>query len=102
MHFRFSRRGFSNGTVVGDNTKIEAGLEKIFGAITINGSWDVAAACPEWFGALPDGVHDCTESIQDTINNFDIVKLNNGIYFIGNTIQVRSNITLFGEKVKLS
>ena len=96
----FQGGGFSNGTVVGDNTKIEAGLEKIFGAITINGSWDVAAACPEWFGALPDGVHDCTESIQDTINNFDIVKLNNGIYFIGNTIQVRSNITLFGEKGK--
>lgn len=62
----------------------------------VAGMW---GSLSEWFGALPDGVHDCTESIQDTINNFDI-KLNNGIYFIGNTIQVRSNITLFGEKGK--
>lgn len=97
---QFDGGSLSNGTIVGNNTKIKTELEKIFNNITIDGNWNVVEAHPEWFGALPDGIYDCTDAIQKTINSFDVTKLNNGVYFINSTIQLRSNVVIFGEKGK--
>lgn len=97
---QFDGGSLSNGTIVGNNTKIKTELEKIFNNITIDGDWNVVEAHPEWFGALPDGIYDCTDAIQKTINSFDVTKLNNGVYFINSTIQLRSNVVIFGEKGK--
>lgn len=83
---QFDGGSLSNGTIVGNNTKIKTELEKIFNNITIDGNWNVVEAHPEWFGALPDGIYDCTDAIQKTINSFDVTKLNNGVYFINSTI----------------
>lgn len=52
---QFDGGSLSNGTIVGNNTKIKTELEKIFNNITIDGNWNVVEAHPEWFGALPDG-----------------------------------------------
>lgn len=97
---QFDGGSLSNGTIVGNNTKIKTELEKIFNNITIDGNWNVVEAHPEWFGALPDGIYDCTDAIQKTINSFDVTKLNNGVYFINGTIQLRSHVVIFGEKGK--
>lgn len=97
---QFDGGSLSNGTIVGNNTKIKTELEKIFNNITIDGDWNVVEAHPEWFGALPDGIYDCTDAIQKTINSFDVTKLNNGVYFINSTIQLRSHVVIFGEKGK--
>lgn len=94
---QFDGGSLSNGTIVGNNTKIKTELEKIFNNITIDGNWNVVEAHPEWFGALPDGIYDCTDAIQKTINSFDVTKLNNGVYFINGTIQLRSHVVIFGE-----
>lgn len=51
---QFDGGSLSNGTIVGNNTKIKTELEKIFNNITIDGDWNVVEAHPEWFGALPD------------------------------------------------
>ena len=46
-------------TIIGNNTSIEAGLVEIFNTdVILGGSWNVAEAYPEWFGAKGDGVAD--------------------------------------------
>lgn len=64
---QFDGGSLSNGTIVGNNTKIKTELEKIFNNITIDGNWNVVEAHPEWFGALPDGIYDCTDAIGATV-----------------------------------
>lgn len=51
---QFDGGSLSNGTIVGNNTKIKTELEKIFNNITIDGNWNVVEAHPEWFGAIVD------------------------------------------------
>ena len=74
------------GTLIGNNTDIKAGLVKIFDpAITIEGTWNVPEAYPEWFGAglgnivgYNDGgvaLTDDTVAIQAAVTAFDYVKL---------------------------
>lgn len=74
------------GTLVGQDTKIEAGLEQIFGTgVTVSGTWNVPEAYPEWFGATGKGIvedayehatfYDDTIPIQAAVNAFDYVKL---------------------------
>lgn len=97
---QFDGGSLSNGTIVGNNTKIKTELEKIFNNITIDGNWNVVEAHPEWFGALPDGIYDCTDAIQKTINSFDVTKLNNGVYFINSTIDIYIKVpTKYGKLI---
>lgn len=77
----FEGGSISNGTIIGNNTKINAGLQKIFNLdITINGTWGIVESYPEWFGAKKDGVTVNTSALQTCINSFDVIKLGVGTY----------------------
>ena len=57
----------SDYTITGQNTCIKAELVKIFNTdITLAGTWNVAEAYPEWFGAVGDGKTDDWLPIQST------------------------------------
>lgn len=82
----FDGGSIAGGTLVGNNTSIKAGLVKIFDpAITLEGTWNVAEAYPEWFGAGlgnivgygEEGVAltNDTVAIQAAVDAFNYVKL---------------------------
>lgn len=76
----FQGGSFSNGVIVGNSTKIKAGLNKIFNTnITISGSWNVIEAYPEWFGATI-GSSDSRLAIQLCLNSFNTTKLSSQTY----------------------
>lgn len=84
-----------NGTLVGNNTKIEAGLIQIFSTdITLDGSWDVQYTIPEWFGAKTDG-SDCSDAIAAAIRNIAALSctifFNRGNYGISRPIDLTHN-----------
>nr|DAP56164.1 MAG TPA: rhamnogalacturonase A [Caudoviricetes sp.] len=56
----FQGGSISNGTLVGNNTKIAAGLLRAFGtSVTFSGTWDIDSVHPEWFGLkLNDASYD--------------------------------------------
>ena len=63
----FDGGSLSNGTITGLNTCINAGLVKIFNTdVTLAGTWNVAEAYPEWFGAKGDNTTDDTTVFQKT------------------------------------
>lgn len=86
-------------TITGQNTCIQAGLVKILGTdVTLAGTWNVAEAYPEWFGAKGDGVTDCAEAINKTIDSFrGIIRLITGIYSVSSTIILSNNRLLIGN-----
>lgn len=74
---------FANGTIVGNNTKINAGLQKIFNLdITLNGTWSIVESYPEWFGAEGDGIINDALAIQKCYDYFFNIKLSGKSYFI--------------------
>ncbi len=81
----FQGGSFTNGTIIGNGTKIKAGLEKIFDTnIILSNSWDIEGLHPEWFGAKGDGTSDDLSSIQVCLNIglslFIPMKLSNPYY----------------------
>ncbi len=73
---QFEGGSINNGVVVGRNTGIRAGLEKIFGTdVSIKGSWNIVEAYPEWFGAKGDGMVNDTDPIQKVFDYFETVNL---------------------------
>lgn len=69
----FQGGSFSNGTIVGNNTKIKANNVSIFNNINLeyndNTSWLIDYGYAEWF-----------ENIQTALNNIRVVKLTNKTY----------------------
>lgn len=83
----FQGGSFSNGTIVGNITAIQASLTKIFGLdVELIGTWNVTEACPEWFGAVGDGVNDDSSAIQVCLNSFSVVHFCEKTYCVNTTL----------------
>lgn len=68
----FQGGSFNNGTIVGSNTKIKAGLTKIFDNITINGTWNNDNSYLEWFN-LVNSKYPINEALKLS-NNLRLLK----------------------------
>lgn len=79
----FQGGSISNGTIIGKNTSINAIPVEIFkDNVTIEGTWNVSEAYPEWFGAKGDGETDDVDAIQRTVNSFSTVTMLNKSYAV--------------------
>lgn len=93
----FQGGSFSNGTIVGNNTKIIAGLQKIFNNdIILTGTWNVEESYPEWFGAVGDGVTNDTIALTKCINYFTITSLSARTYITDQIDNIPSFRTIKG------
>lgn len=79
---RFVGGKMRNGGILGKNTIIDAPLMYIFEDITINGSWNISQAYPEWFGAKGNGINDDRIAIQTCLNAFDVTVLSANNYLL--------------------
>lgn len=62
----FQGGSFVNGTIIGNNTKINAGLSNVFKpAITLAGTWNVKEICVDWF--ISNKSSNCSPAIQNSI-----------------------------------
>ena len=94
-------------TLTGNNTGINAGLVKIFNTdVTLAGTWNIAEAYPEWFGAKADNTTDSTLPIQKCVDfasiASSIARLSKGTYLIYDSthwkgIIPRSNTIVVGS-----
>lgn len=91
---------FYNGTIVGDNTSINASFYNVFGSSKLVGTWNVEHVYPEWFGAKGDGISDDTDAFQYIIDNFNTnikIKLLNKTYCISSlSFYNRKDISIIG------
>ena len=84
------------GILTGDNTKIEAGFHKIFDISgSFSGTWKNKEVYSEWFGAISDGVVDCTNAINKSLELKNI-RLIKGNYNITNSIVLNSDCSIIG------
>lgn len=66
-------------TMTGSNTGVNAGIVKIFNAdVKLAGTWTIAEAYPEWFGAVADSETNDLQAIQKCIDFASTTKLQNG------------------------
>lgn len=109
----FQGGSISNGTVTGSNTKIFAGLQTIFNSVIFAGKFNIKEAYSEWFGAIPDGVHDCSSHIQSALyllysslsanptryskKTNPVLAFCNGDYMVGSTVLSVGSVTLRGN-----
>nr|DAR01886.1 MAG TPA: Pectate lyase [Crassvirales sp.] len=93
----FQGGSFSNGTIVGGNTKIITGLQKIFNSnIILTGTWNVEESYPEWFGAVGDGVTNDTVALTKCINYFTVTSLSARTYITDQIDNIPSFRTIRG------
>ena len=97
VDLQIQRGQLKNVTLIGDNTKIIAGFEHILENVTIQGTWDVPVAHPEWFGASGDGVANDTNAFtnaKDLVNEFGVIKCNKNRIYSLTTVNIDKSITL--------
>lgn len=76
---QFDGGSIRNGTLVGQDTEIQAGFAKIFDSnVTLSGSWKNNGHI-RWFGADP-GKRDNTAAIQKCLDCFEVVEIDNATY----------------------
>lgn len=93
----FQGGSFSNGTIVGGNTRIITGLQKIFNSnIILTGTWNVEESYPEWFGAVGDGVTNDTVALTKCINYFTVTSLSARTYITDQIDNIPSFRTIKG------
>ena len=100
---KFNGGSLSNGTLVGDDTCIEADVVKIFNSdIALDGTFAIPEIYPEWFGSNTQdespyinlALEYCTKIYGRT------VKLSGRTYNISNTINLGRACNLIGQEVK--
>ena len=93
----FQGGSFSNGTLVGSNTKIKAEIEKIFGDdIIISGSWNINESYPDWFGVDKTGSTNNSISFSNSILLSNTIKINNGKYLLDG-LDISKPVNIIGE-----
>ena len=76
---QFEGGSIGNGTIIGQDTEIHAGLEKIFDTnVTLAGRWKNNGNI-RWFGANPS-MKDNTAAIQKCFDCFEVVEIDNAVY----------------------
>ena len=90
--------GSINGayTVTGTNTVIEAGLIKIFDVnVTLEGTWYVEAAYPEWFGAISDiTTADCAPAINKALRFSILGRFHKEVKFQGKRYYCKTHVKI--------
>lgn len=79
---KFSGGIIRNGIIIGNNTAIKSSIYHIFSNVSLKGLFSNYYYYPQWFGAIGDGVTDCTQAFQ-SLNKLSIM-VPNGIYLISN------------------
>lgn len=88
----FQGGSFSNGTIVGNGTKIIAGLTKIFDTdITLSGTWDNDKSYLEWFG-LVDNKYPINEAFILS-KNIHLLKKN----YLIKELTIPEGVNIIGE-----
>lgn len=86
---QFEGGSLSNGTIVGNDTCIDAELVKIFDTdVTISGTWNIAEAYPEWFGDKK------TSNINKCVNSFHSMTILTGRYVFDSTIYCPEDVSI--------
>lgn len=109
----FKKGMIQNGILVGKENKIRASKKLIFKNCKFEGEWNVDKAFPEWFGAVNDGIVDCTESIQSMFDFMETTetyrckfsKCHYGrgqFYLISKTIYIRKPVKIEGKDAFVS
>lgn len=94
---KFEGGCFTNGTINGNNTSIDAIPIKIFDSVS--GSWNIEYSYAEWFGAKADGITDCFASIYKALNMIPYhCKLLRGSYAISKPIVMAYRRKLSGQR----
>lgn len=84
-----------NYTITGQNTGINAELVKIFSSdVILDGTWNAVEAYPEWFGAVGDGVTDCSDAIQRAVDFFNVIRFSCGEFVVTKSIVFDDNKSL--------
>lgn len=75
----FTGGSISNGTLIGQDTEVQAGLVKIFNTnVTLEGSWKNNGHI-RWFGANPINNNN-TVAIQKCLDSFEVVEIDNATF----------------------
>ena len=86
-----------NYTIKGRNTRIDAGLVRLFGPkVKLEGTWNVREVYPEWFGAAEEGNSDDGIAIQKAVAFGKTVVLTNS-YHVKSTIRLEEPIDIVGR-----
>lgn len=97
---KFEGGSLKNGSIVGNNTRIDSSSYKIFETnLDIKENWNTEWM-PEWFGAKGDGITDDSLAVNLTISkvpiNSNINLYNNYLFNSGITINRSVNIRAYG------
>ena len=95
----FQGGSFTDGTIVGNNTKIKSDLSQIFKSIIVSGTWKSEESSPIWFGADNTATIDSTIAFQSSIKLLasygGTLRIPNGGFLVKNL-----SINKIGIKVK--
>ena len=100
---KFEGGSLRNGTLTGNNTLIDARVERIFNTdVTIKGAWKISEAYPEWFGADP-ALEDNSAYINKAIEQLNnlpnpTILILTSAYKIKSTVWLRKNVSIVGIK----
>lgn len=86
---KFEGGSISNGTLVGNNTIIDANLEKILLNIACNGTWNIETSYPEWFD---NTTTDCVHKAYQIAKNCCLTA---ATYNVESSIKLGSNKRLY-------